>query len=273
MLSVNLAAAAGNAVYMDCDVEEPNGHLFFKPVPFKEEPVTAAIPALDPALCTGCRKCVDFCAFHALALVGHKPILFDEVCHSCGGCSLLCPTGAIRKREKNVGTVSSGRSGGVSVYTGRLNIGEASGIPIIRRLLRESAREKDRPVFLDCPPGSSCAVMESIRDADFCILAAEPTVFGAHNLAMVFDLVKLFGKPCGVVLNKCLAEENPSEAFCLEKHIPILGRIPFDSGLGMLNAEGKIAVRESERFRQMFTSLLKQTEKEARHETAFDSQW
>lgn len=272
LVSVNLAAATNEAVYLDCDVEEPNGHLFFKPEVSGEETVTVKIPEIDASRCTGCRKCVEFCAFHALAFVGNKPILFDEVCHSCGGCAILCPAKAIQETEKAVGTVSSGRSEKTAVHTGRLNIGEASGIPVIKALLGKIPREGDRPVFIDCPPGSSCAVMESIRDADFCVLVAEPTVFGAHNLAMVHELVTLFQKPCGAVLNKCLTGENPSEVFCLEHRIPILGRIPFDAELGALNSEGKIAVRESERFQALFASLLERIGKEARHEAASDSQ-
>ncbi len=276
LVSVNLAAATGEAtgeaVYLDCDVEEPNGHLFFKPEKPEEEIVAVKIPQIDTELCTGCRKCVEFCAFHALAFVGGHPILFDGVCHSCGGCDLLCPAGAIRETDKAVGTVSSGVSEQVAVHTGRLNIGEASGIPIIKRLLGKIPSSGKYPVFIDCPPGSACAVMESIRDADFCVLVAESTVFGAHNLAMVYELVTLFHKSFGAVLNKCQEGENPSEAFCLEHQIPILGRIPFDSELGMLNSEGNIAARENQRYRKLFGSLLERIRKEARYETASDSQ-
>ena len=269
-MSVNLAAAAGDAVYLDCDVEEPNGHLFFKPEAAEEETVAVKIPQIDAALCTACRKCVEFCAFHALAFTGNHPMLFDEVCHSCGGCALLCPAKAIWETDKDVGTVSSGVSGGVNVFTGKLNIGEASGIAVIKRLLSKIPKSGNRPVFIDCPPGSACAVMESIQDADFCVLVAEPTIFGAHNLAMVYELVSLFHKPFGAVLNKCQTGENPSEAFCAEHRIPILGRIPFDAELGALNSDGRIAARESERYHALFGSLLEQIGKEARHETASD---
>lgn len=270
LTSVNLAAAAKDAVYLDCDVEAPNGHLFFKPKNLKEETVAVKIPQIDTDLCTGCRKCVEFCAFHALAFAGGHPMLFDEVCHSCGGCALLCPAGAIRETDKSVGTVFSGRSGSVEVLTGRLNIGEASGIPVIKRLLEKIPSGGKHPVFIDCPPGSACAVMESIQNADFCVLVAEPTTFGAHNLAMVYDLVTLFHKPFGAILNKCQAGENPSEAFCLKHQIPILGCIPFDAELGGLNSEGKIAVRENQRYRELFGSLLERIRKEAQYETAPD---
>jgi len=272
LVSVNLAAAAKAAVYLDCDVEEPNGHLFFKPEITSEEIVSAKIPSIDLDRCNGCRTCVDFCKFNALAFIKNKPVLFKDVCHSCGGCVLFCPQKAISEVEKNVGVISSGMSGQVRVHTGCLNTGEASGIPIIKQLLQKSTAETALPVFIDCPPGSACSVMESIQDADYCVLVAEPTVFGVHNLKMVCELVEVFHKPYGVVLNKCLEEENPAETFCKEHHATILGRIPFDSKLGTLNAKAKIAVRESARYREAFSALLTTVIEEASRETVADPQ-
>lgn len=271
LVSVNLASAAEKSVYMDCDVEEPNGHLFFKPEAICKEDINVKIPNVNETLCNGCRKCVDFCKFNALAFIKNKPYVFEEICHSCGGCMLICAEKAISEKEKMVGNIQRGTSCNVIVNTGILNIGEASGIPIIKKLLDASGLDNELPVFIDCPPGSACIVMESIKDADYCILVAEPTIFGVHNLNMVNDLVELFGKPHGVVLNKCLDGENPAEIFCKEKNIPILGHIPFDSELGTLNSDAKIAARESERFRILFASLLETVMKEVQYETAVNS--
>lgn len=262
LVSVNLAAAADEAVYIDCDVEEPNGHLFFKPEDIKEEEIKIKIPTVDKQKCNGCRACVDFCKFNALAYVAGNLIVFDDVCHSCGGCVLLCPQKALAEREKVIGKVQRGSSDNVKVYTGILNTGEASGVPIIKNLLRDIDKE-DELTFIDCPPGSACIVMESIKDADYCILVAEPTLFGVHNLQMVYELVKLFNKPCGVVLNKCLETLNPSEEFCIQNDIQIIGKIPFESELGILNSNAQIAVRESEKYCKMFSSLLDKLKEEA----------
>jgi MinD superfamily P-loop ATPase len=271
LVSVNLAAAAKISTYIDCDVEEPNGHLFFKPENIQEEEVHVRIPKVDGKLCNGCRKCVDFCKFNALAYIKDKLIIFEDICHSCGGCILLCPEKALTEKEKVIGKIQKGASDQVTVYTGILNTGEPSGIPIIKKLLNENKPERNKTIFIDCPPGSACIVMESIKDADYCILVAEPTLFGVHNLNMVYELVKLFNKPFGVVLNKCLDGENPSEQFCIEKNIKIIGRIPFDSALGMLNSNAEIAVRKSERYRTIFSFLLEAVKKEVHHETTSNS--
>ncbi len=269
LISVNLASAAKESVYIDCDVEEPNGHLFFKPENIKTEKVTIKIPYADEKLCTGCRKCVNFCMFHALAYVGTKLMVFEEICHSCGGCVLLCPEKALSEKDKVIGEVQKGTSETVTVITGMLNPGEASGIPIIKKLF-SCSKADNKSTFIDCPPGSACIVMESIQDADYCVLVAEPTLFGAHNLNMVYDLVKLFNKPHGVVLNKCLEGENPSEKLCKEKGIRILGKIPFDSELGTINSNALISARESVKYKNMFSILLQDIIREVQHEAAIN---
>ena len=188
-----------------------------------------------------------------------------DVCHSCGGCILVCPERALTEKAKVIGKVQKGVSGEVAVWTGILNTGEATGIPIIKKLLTEKNLEANKQTFIDCPPGSACIVMESIKDADYCVLVAEPTLFGVHNLGMVYELVKLFNKPFGVILNKCLEEENPAEKFCLENNIKILGRIPFDNELGTLNSNAEIAVNKNEEYRELFFSLLDTVTKEVQY--------
>lgn len=253
LVSVNLAAAAGEAVYVDCDVEEPNGHLFFKPEDIESEDVAVTIPVVDASRCKGCRKCVELCKFNALAYINGTLKVFQEVCHSCGGCILFCPEEALSEQAKTIGQVQRGRSQNVSVYTGILNPGEASGIPIIKKLL---AGIGESLTIIDCPPGSACIVMETIRDADYCILVAEPTVFGVHNLSMVHELVRLFAKPHGAVLNKCLEDENPARRYCQENGVEILAEIPYDTELGLLNSNAIIAGRERENYRELFADLL-----------------
>lgn len=271
LVTVNLAAVSKESVYIDCDVEEPNGHLFFKPEGVHEEEVSVKIPEVDDELCNGCRKCVDFCNFNALARIQNKLIIFDDVCHSCGGCVLVCPEKALAEKEKVIGRIQKGVSDQVSIYTGILNTGEASGVPIVKKLLAEGDSEIAKPIFIDCPPGSACITMESIKDADYCILVAEPTLFGAHNLNMVYELVRLLERPFGVVLNKCLEEENPAEKFCLEKDIKILGRIPFENELGILNSDAEIVANKSNRYRKIFSSLLDAVIKEVSHAATSDS--
>lgn len=262
LLSVNLAAVAGNSNYVDCDIEEPNGHLFFKPIISTRKDVFVKIPVIDEDKCTGSKDCVNFCKFNALAYT-NKVLVFEDICHSCGGCMEVCPEDAISEKDRTIGTINIGTSDDVEVFGGKLNIGEASGTPIIKELLEE-IEASDRLTIIDAPPGSACVVMDTIKDVDYCVLVAEPTEFGAHNLNIVYELVNLFEKPFGVVLNMTLGGDNPSELFCISKGIKILGEIPYDKHLGDLNSNSLIVAREEEKYREVFRDILETITEEAK---------
>ena len=250
----NLAASLGQAVYVDCDVEEPNGRLFLKPQNVLETVVSQKVPSFDPLKCTGCRKCVDLCKFNALIYIKGTPKLFTEVCHSCGLCALACPEEAITEADRPVGHIEKGSHGNTQVITGILNPGEASGVRVIQAALEEAKGDK---VIIDCPPGSACSVQESIGNADFCILTAEPTAFGFHNFQMVYELVQLLGKPCGVVINKMEQAFEPLENFCREHQIPVLMRIPYRSDLAQWISQGELACEKDPNLREEFLSMAK----------------
>jgi len=262
-VSVNLAYAAGKSMYIDCDVEEPNGHIFLKPTVDGTESVCVLIPKVNQSKCSGCRKCVDFCRFNALAYIRDRVEVFEDICHSCGGCSLVCPEGAITEKPKEIGVIKSGNSGDVRVISGIMDTGEESGVPIIKQLLEKTWEETD--VFIDAPPGSACTVMESIRDIDYCILVTEPTVFGLHNLKMVLELVDIFKKPHGVVINKTVGPFPVLENYLKSRNTEILMEIKYDPVLGDLNSRGMIAAKENPRYHDMFTELLSGIEGKAAH--------
>lgn len=252
-VSVNLLYAAQSSLYIDCDVEEPNGRIFLKPEVSHVTEVKVLLPQVDINKCSGCKTCVNFCKFNALAYVKNNLLIFPELCHACGGCTLLCPNKALTDTERVIGLIEYGDSREVKTRTGILNTGEVTGVPIIKELLADIP--KDKTVLIDCPPGSSCAVMESIKDSDFCLLVTEPTLFGIHNLSLVYELVKLFKKPFGVVINKDLPKETIADEFCEENKIPILAKIPYDPRIGSLNAQGMI-VAEEEKYYPIFKELL-----------------
>lgn len=269
-IAVNLAAAASSAYYIDCDVEEPNGHLFLQPKNVVSQPVKVLIPSVDEELCSACRRCVEFCKFNALALILDRLLVFEEICHSCGGCVLVCPEGALSEREEEIGSMQRGKAGTVEVLTGILNIGEITGVPIIERLL-QIKRDPAAVTVIDCPPGAACSVMESIAAADYCLIVVEPTLFGLHNFKLVYDLARCLGKKIGVIANKWMGEYDPVEDFCRDQAIPILAKIPYDPELALLNSAGKIAIGERAEYAKLFAELLHMVGKEAGYEAVVDS--
>ena len=262
-VSTNLAIAAGKAAYVDCDVEEPNGRLFLKPENIKSTPIKVKTPLVNVMKCSGCRKCVDFCKFHAMAFVNNKPIIFPAICHSCGGCALLCPENAIKETEREIGVVEHGIHGDTRIITGVMNPGEESGVPIIKEALSEGF-EASENVIIDCPPGSACAVMESVSMSDYCVIIAEPTAFGLHNFRMVYELSQLMGKHCCAVINKESEKYAPLEDFCSEHNIPVALRIPYSEELAALGANAHVASEAKEEYMEMFKSLLDYISREAK---------
>ena len=261
-VSVNLAAAAEKAAYIDCDVEEPNGRLFLKPEDCRETPVCTALPSFDSDKCTGCRKCAEFCHFNALIFIKGRPVVFPEICHSCGGCAMVCPEGAISESERPVGLVELGRHKNAAVVTGVLNTGEVSAVPVIKAALA-AGLDAGGLAVIDCPPGSGCSVMESVSAADRCLIVAEPTAFGLHNFKMVSELAALLGKPRYAVINKAEGRYPPLEDYCAGAGIPVALRIPYSAELAHLGAEAKIACEEDPRYMAMFSQLLARVRGEA----------
>lgn len=261
-IAVNLAVASGKATYVDCDAEEPNGRLFLKPNNIQTKTVYTLVPKIDYNECIGCRKCVDFCRLDAMAFVKNKPIVFPEVCHSCGGCTLVCSTGAITEQKHPVGVVEMGDHGDVKAITGVLNIGQESAVPVIASAIEKAESLNDLTV-LDCPPGTSCPVRESIQSADFCILVAEPTSFGFHNFKMVHELVSSRHKPCGVIINREGDKYPLLDEFCKDHQLNILARYPYSEKLAHIGANAEIACEKDEEFLHLFRKLLYAVEKEA----------
>lgn len=265
LVSVNLARVGGETLYIDCDVEEPNGSVFLHPKVKSVTDVQVTIPEPIKDKCQGCMECVRFCKYNALAYA-NELLVFPELCHDCGGCIRLCRFGALGEKKRSIGRVESGQAGEVETRCGILNSGEITGVPIIKTLLRDLP--SDRLIVVDCPPGSGCSVMESVKDSDFCLLVAEPTPFGLHNLQMVYELLQLLAVPCGVLINKAVPGADLVERFSMENRIPILGEIPFAREVAFLSSQGKLLVDEKEEYRRLFAGLLKALTEVAHGETA-----
>jgi len=211
---------------VDCDVEEPNAHIFLKPCINKTKPVCTPVPVIDEQKCTHCGKCAQVCQFNALAVLPKRVIVFANLCHGCGGCVIACPEKAISEGKREVGIIESGQADKVAFAHGKLNIGEAMALPVIRAVKRHVANNSD--TVIDVPPGTSCPVIESVRNSDFVLLVTEPTPFGLSDLELAVEMLKSLKLPYAVIINRAGLGDDSVEEYCRAQKIPVILKIPFD---------------------------------------------
>lgn len=255
-----LAAQSGRAVtYADCDVEEPNGHLFLKPRWDEQRTIERLIPVVDPGRCTRCGRCSEACRVGAIACVGQSVLVFSELCHACGGCQLACPEEAIREVPRAIGRLRRGASGAVRFVDGVLNVGEAMSPPAIHAV--KAAIEAERGlIILDCPPGTSCPVIASVRGVDFVLLVTEPTPFGLCDLALAVEMTRALQLPFAVLVNRADAGDREVWRYCQSQGIPILAEIPDDRAVAEAYSRGELAAAVVPSLARRLEALLQAVE-------------
>lgn len=241
---------------LDCDVEEPNCHILLKPSLARSEKVSIPVPEIDEDKCNHCGKCAQVCAYHAIAAVAQHVLVFPNLCHGCGACSYLCPEKAINEKETEIGVIEFGTAGRIDFIHGKLNPGETMATPVVRQV--KDLTDRDATVIIDCAPGTSCPVVEAIRDSDFCVLVTEPTPFGLNDLVLAVNTARELGIPCGVVINRQGVGNRKVEDYCYLEGLPILLTIPMDIEIARLYSQGITLVDGMPGWKGAFAIVAKQ---------------
>lgn len=253
-VATNLACTvSGSVQLLDCDVEEPNAHLFMKPAFQSEDRVYTMVPAVDQKRCSGCRRCAEICRYSAIALVGGKVLTFPELCHGCGGCLEVCPEQAITEGGRELGTIECGHSRGVGFIHGRLRVGEAMAPPLIRQV--RARADVASVTIIDAPPGTSCPVIAAMRGADFVLMVTEPTPFGLHDLKLAVEAVQTLNIPCGLVINRADLGYDGVHAYARREGLPVLLEIPFAREIAAAYSQGELLIEVMPEWRQKFCNL------------------
>jgi len=259
-VAVNMALSIGNVQFLDCDVEEPNAHLFLKPRIASEEKAFIPVPRINSDKCTYCGICASVCAYHAIAVIPPKVgttgnvMIFDQLCHGCGACKTLCPYNAIEEVEREIGIVACGEKEGIAFINGKLNIGEAMSPPLIRQVKQHI--DPQRTVIIDAPPGTSCPVITAVKGSDFCILVTEPTPFGLNDLILAVEVLRKIKIPCGVVINRADIGDTEVDDYCKREDLPVLMRIPFEREIAVAYSKGIPIVEHDGSYKDKFKTLF-----------------
>ncbi|MCS5421341.1 MULTISPECIES: ATP-binding protein [Psychrilyobacter] len=253
----NFAVNIKHSIGIDSDVEEPNLHIFMDMKNSASEPVYTLYPSIDKELCNLCGKCGDFCNYHAILPAKNQVIIFRESCHDCGGCKLVCPNGAITYKKREIGKIFKGRSKyNTELHYGLLNIGEMSGVKIIDQLKKYSDLD-GKTIFIDSPPGTSCATVAAVEDVDYAVIVSEPTPFGVSDMKMVVEMLREMKIPLGLIINKAGLGDEEIYHYCEDENIEILGEIPFDKKIAELYADGKIFSDSLPEYQDFFSDIYK----------------
>ncbi len=256
-VAVNLALSLNpeDVQLLDCDVEEPNAHLFLNTTVEGSWETGIPVPQIDLEKCTFCGRCAEVCAFNALAVFSDQVMVLNELCHGCGSCAYLCPENAISESERPIGTVISGKAHGFKIAYGRLNPGEAMSPPLINAVRK--LKDPDRITIIDAPPGTSCPVVSAVKNCDYCLLVTEPTPFGLNDLALAHQMAEKLRAPCGVIINRCDIGDGEVEAYCFKYNLPVLLKIPFDRQLAEFYARGEPVSLSLPKWRSLFYGLFR----------------
>lgn len=251
-------------VFADCDVEEPNAALFLNPLFNEKEEAHVQIPEVDTGICTYCGRCAEVCQYHAIAVVNQKVLVFREMCHGCGSCTLECPVDAIHEVPLSIGSIDGGRVGSMAFFHGTMDIGMAMSPPIIRQVKRRAIDvRREQIAILDAPPGTSCPVVESMRGSDYVLMVTEPTPFGLHDLKLAVEVARQeLGIPAGVVINRDGIGDQGVEEYCRAEGVSILMRIPLDRRIAEAYSRGEPLVRVFPEYRDRFVALYRRIAEE-----------
>jgi MinD superfamily P-loop ATPase len=252
-LACSIADMGKNVQYLDCDAEEPNGHIFLKPEITETKSATIGVPEVDREKCNGCGKCGDLCQYSAIICLKDKAMTFEPLCHACGGCMLVCPTGAIKEVQKEVGYIDLGMAKGFHFGQGRLKIGDIHTPPLIKQV--KSNAIEDGVVIIDAPPGTSCPVIEAIKGTDFVLLVTEPTPFGLNDLKLAVGMVRELKIPFAVVVNKSDPDEKMTAKYCSDENIDIIFEVPDDRRIAEAYSIGDMIVDVLGEYKKDFAAL------------------
>ncbi len=253
-VAVNLALVMQESVcLLDCDVEEPNGHLFLHPCITQKQEISVLVPELVEDLCNGCGACSRFCAFNAIAMVNDRPLIFDELCHGCGGCVKLCKQAALQEMNRVIGVIERGTADGFDFRQGCLNVGQPSATPLIRAMRQETTSAE--MVLLDAPPGTTCSFVATVRDCDYVVLVTEPTPFGLHDLILSVEALRKLGLSFGVVVNRMTSSVELIRAYCGREKIDLLYEIPDERRAAEAYSQGRPLVDTVPDMRRHFETL------------------
>jgi len=246
-ITSSLAQLAENTLVFDADVDAADLHLLLKPQVLKQDAFSGSDEyEIDSAKCFSCGKCAEACHFDAISMDGPGNDLVQITykidplaCEGCGLCQLVCPALAIDSQAAHTGDLFLSQTGSdTPMLHAKLGVGGENSGKLVSKVRRESASFAEKygrtEILGDGPPGTSCPVIASVTGADLILMVTEPTVSGVHDLKRIMELVKHFGIPSQVIINKSDLNKEITEQIYIEVEkygTKVIAEIPFDRNI------------------------------------------
>lgn len=243
----HLASQELPIVMVDADVDAANLELVLDPVKREEQDfVGGKLAVIDTETCTACGICADVCRFDAVV---HEDGVFRVdalACEGCAACAYQCPQESIHMAAEQAGRWfrSDTRFGPLfhaHLFAGRENSGKL--VTEVKQRARMWALDTEAALLLvDGPPGIGCPVISASAGADLALHVVEPTISGVHDLERILATTDHFGVPSLVAVNKAdlnLARCDEISAFCEERGVELVGRIPYDTSVTEAMVQGR----------------------------------
>ncbi len=100
----------------------------------------------------------------------------------------------------------------------------------------------DGIVILDAPPGTSCPVIQAVKDADFVLLVTEPTPFGLNDLELAVGMVRELKLPFAVAINRSDMGDDGVAQYCGRESIESRWKSPNNRRIAEAYSRGVMAV-------------------------------
>ncbi|MFZ5941382.1 MAG: P-loop NTPase [Bacteroidota bacterium] len=246
-------------ILADCDAEEPNACVFFETREEEKREVTQKVPVIATENCTFCGRCHEVCNYNAIFYLPPAGIIqvIEDLCHGCGACSWACKEGAISEKEVVLGKVSSfSTNNGYTLLEGRMKTGVFSPVATIKETVRKAALQDLEIILLDAPPGTSCPFIQTVAQAGYVILVAEPTPFGLSDLRQSVNTLKTMNIPFGVIINKAGLGDDRIKDYLKTEDIELLMEIPFSRKIAENYAGGKLLTETEPKWQPEFVNMF-----------------
>jgi len=261
-ISTNLAhyiSQKQETILVDLDVEEPNSGLFIKGKLDKIYIKTIQVPQWESENCILCGDSQKNCNFNAAVKMNDEIMIFPQLCHSCYACSELCPKDALPMIGLPMGVMQKFKLGNLHFIESKLDIGQEMAVPLISQTIKFVDEEFDESIIriFDSPPGTSCPVIETLKNADLVFLVTEPTPFGLNDLKLAVETVRKLNKHFEVIINRHGVGNNEVEKYCELENINIAAKIPNSRKVAELYSSGELLYTQVDEFKEQI-DVLKQ---------------